>query len=266
MKHLFITLAISSLAYVCAQTPEVPPGSVINGASFATNQGVAVGSTVSIFGTDLAGTLVQNDTVPLSMTLADGVAVTVNNIPAGLYFVSPGQINAQIPWNVLPDGTLSGTAQLVVTRNHVASTPATVNIVQAAPGIFYLPNQGGWAIAFNNDDGALAAPVNAVPGINCHPAKAGDFLDILATGMGAVDSPIANAAASGDKTRNTLIVPVVLVGGSAAQVVFHGLSPQFPGLNQINFAVPTGLGAGTVALQLQANGITSTDQVKVALM
>jgi uncharacterized protein (TIGR03437 family) len=81
-----------------------------------------------------------------------------------------------------------------------------------------------------------------------------------------VDSPIDNAAASGDKTRNTLIVPVVLVSGQSAQVAFSGLSPQFPGLNQINFKVPSGIAAGTAALQLQANGLTSTDKVKVALM
>ncbi len=263
MNKIVIALALASCIFLHGQTPAVSAGGIINGASFATNQGVAIGSTVSIFGTDLAAGITQNDTVPLSMSLADDVTVTVNNIPAGLYFVSPGQINAQIPWNTLPEGVLSGTAQLIVTRNGVPSAPQTVNIVPAAPGIFYLPDNGGWAIAFNTD-GAVAAPVNSIPGINAHPAKAGDVLAILATGMGQVDSPIANAAASGDKIRNTLIVPMVLVNGVSASVQFHGLSPQFPGLNQINFEVPSGP-SGTVPLQLQANGITSTDQVKIAL-
>ena len=84
--------------------------------------------------------------------------------------------------------------------------------------------------------------------------------------MGSVDSPIANGAASGDKLRNTLIFPLVLVNNVSASVLFSGLSPQFPGLNQINFSVPGGIAAGTVPLQLQANGITSTDAVKIALM
>ena len=263
MNKILIMLASASCFYLQAQTPAVSAGGIINGASFATNQGVAVGSTVSIFGTELASQITQNDTVPLSMSLADNVTVTVNNIPAGLYFVSQGQINAQIPWNTLPEGVTSGTAQVVVTRNNVASAPQSVNIVPAAPGIFYLPDNGGWAIAFNTD-GAVAAPINAIPGINSHPAKAGDVLAILATGMGQVDSPIANAAASGDMLRNTLIKPTVLVNGVSASLLFSGLSPQFPGLNQINFAVPSGP-SGTVPLQLQANGITSTDQVKIAL-
>jgi len=265
LKTILIPLALASYFCLQAQTPAVGSGGVINGASFATGQGVAPGSVVSIFGTDLASQITQNDTVPLSMSLADSVSVTFNNIPAGLYFVSPGQVNAQIPWNVLPDGTSSGTAQVVVTRNNVASKPQTVNIVQAAPGIFYLPDIGGWAIAFNTD-GAVAAPVNSIPGINSHPAKAGDVLAILATGMGAVDSPIANAAASGDKLRNTLIVPKVLVNAVSASVLFSGLSPQFPGLNQINFSIPNGIPAGTVPLQLQAGGITTTDAVKIALL
>jgi minor extracellular serine protease Vpr len=265
MKRIIITLALASCFYLQAQTPVIPAGGIINGASFATGQGVAPGSVISIFGTDLAGTLTANDTVPLSMSLADDVTVMVNNIPAGLYFVSQGQVNAQIPWNVLPDGTTSGVAQVVVTRNKVASAPQTVNVVPAAPGIFYLPNNGGWAIAFNTD-GAVAAPVNSIPGINTHPAKAGDILAILSTGGGQVDSPIANGADSADKLRNTLIVPQVLVNQVSATVLFSGLAPQFPGLNQINFSVPGGIAAGTVPLQLQANGITSTDAVKIALM
>ena len=265
MKKMIVPLALAGCFCLQAQTPVIPAGSIINGASFATNQGVAPGSVVSIFGTNLAGQLTANDTVPLSMSLADDVTVTVNNIPAGLYFVSPGQVNAQIPWDVLPDGTMPGTAQVVITRNKIASAPQTVSIVPAAPGIFYLPDNGGWAIAFNTD-GAVAAPVNSIPGINAHPAKAGDVLAILATGMGAVDSPIANGAASSDKLRNTLIVPQVLVNSVSASVLFSGLSPQFPGLNQINFSVPGGIAAGTVPLQLQANGITSTDAVKIALM
>jgi uncharacterized protein (TIGR03437 family) len=265
MKKSLTLLALASCFYLQAQQPVIPTGGIINGASFATGQGVAPGSVISIFGTNLAGQLTQNDTVPLSMSLADDVTVTVNNIPAGLYFVSTGQVNAQMPWNVLPDGTTSGTAQVVITRNKVASSPQTVNVVAAAPGIFYLPDNGGWAIAFNTD-GAVAAPVNSIPGINAHPAKAGDILAILATGMGAVDAPIDNGAASGDKNRNTLIVPKVLVNNVSASVQFSGLSPQFPGLNQINFAVPSGIAAGTVPLQLQANGLTSTDAVKIALL
>jgi uncharacterized protein (TIGR03437 family) len=255
-----LTISIACIAQ--AQTPAIVAGGVLNGASFAKDQGVAPGSLVSIFGSQLAAGLTANDTVPLSTSLSN-VSVTFNNIPAGLYFVSPGQVNAQIPWNVA-DGTTSGTTTVVVTRNGVASQPQTFDIVPVAPGIFYLPDAGGWAIAINSD-GSLAAPNNAIPGISTHPAAAGDGLALLATGLGAVDSPIANGANSLDKLRRTVATPAVLVGGSSAQVAFSGLSPQFPGVNQVNFSIPAGLTAGTVPLQLQAGGITTTDAVKIAV-
>jgi uncharacterized protein (TIGR03437 family) len=260
MKYLFV-LALMAAMY--AQTPAVVPGGVLNGASFIKGQGVAPGSLVSIFGSDLAAGLTQNDTVPLSTTLSN-VSVAFNNIPAGLYFVSAGQINAQIPWDVLPSGTTSGSVNVVVTRNGVVSPPQSLDIIPVAPGIFYLPEAGGWAIAINGD-GSLAAPENAIPTVATHPAAANDVLAILATGMGAVDSPVANGANSLDKLRNSVVKPVVLVAGKSSTLVFSGLSPQFPGVNQINFVVPTGIAAGTVPLQLQAGGITTTDAVKIAV-
>jgi uncharacterized protein (TIGR03437 family) len=264
MKGLCFLLAVPVAAVILqAQTPVITPGGVLNGASFTKGQAVAPGSLVSIFGSELSAGLTQNDTVPLSTSLSN-VAVRINNIPAGLYFVSPGQVNAQIPWDVLPSAGSSGTATVVVTRNGVASQGEPVTIVPVAPAIFYLPDAGGWAIAINAD-GSLAAPENAIPTVATHPAGVGDVVAILATGLGAVDSPIANGAGSTDKLRRTVVLPLVLLGGQAAPVAFSGLAPQFPGVNQVNFSVPQGAPKGTVSLQLQAGGITSPDAAKIAL-
>jgi uncharacterized protein (TIGR03437 family) len=261
MKTVFLTLLLSAAAL--AQTPAIAAGGVLNGASFTKGQAVAPGSLVSIFGSDLAAGLTQNDTVPLSAKLS-GVSVTFNNIPGGLYFVSPGQVNAQIPWDVLPAGTTAGKINVVVTRNGVASQVQQVDYVPSAPGVFYLPESGGWAIAINSD-GSLAAPAGAIPGVPTHPAAAGDGLELLATGLGPVDPPVANGAASLDKLRNAMIQPAVLVGGKTATVLFAGLSPQFPGVNQVNFVVPQGVAAGVAPLQLQVAGLTTTDQAKIAV-
>jgi len=264
MKSFRLLIFVSVCASLAlAQTPVIAPNGVINGASFATGQAVAPGSLVSIFGTELAASLTQNDTIPLSATL-NNVSVTINNIPAGLYFVSAGQINAQIPWDVLPTGTTSGTASIIVKRGSTSSTVQTVNVAPVAPGIFYLSDAGGWAIAINAD-GTLAAPAGAIAGLTTHPAKAGDGIAIYATGLGAVDPPVANGAASLDQLRNAKVAPGVLVGGKSAAVLFAGLTPQFPGVNQVNFAVPTGLTAGAVPLQLQASSITTSDVVKMAV-
>jgi uncharacterized protein (TIGR03437 family) len=254
LAYFCVCLVVCLGAAFC-QTPVIADGGVLNGASFDKTAGapLAPGALVSIFGSNLAAQLQANDTVPLSTSLADNVSVTFNGITAGLDFVSSGQINAQLPWNVLPAGANSGTATVVVNRNGTASATVLVN-VGLAPGIFSFPPGAGYAIAINAD-GSLAAPAGAIPGIATHPAKAGDVMIVYATGLGPVDSPIDNGANSLDKLRNTIVKPTVLIGGQSATVLFSGLTPQFPGVNQLNVQVPAGVQPGDkVPLQIQVNG------------
>src|SRR5258708_3002166 len=189
------------LSMLCAgaafcQTPTIADGGVLNAASFDKTAGapLAPGQLVSIFGSDLAAGLQSNDTVPLSTALSDNVSVFFNGIQAGLDFVSPNQINAQLPWNVLPGGAAAGTATVVVTRHGISSPQAVINIGATAPGIFSIPAAVGYAIAVNATDGSVAAPPGQIPGITTHPAKVGDILIIYATGLGPVDIPVANDA------------------------------------------------------------------------
>lgn len=262
-------LAVFCLGAAFSQTPVIAAGGVLNAASFDKTTGapLAPGQLISIFGSNLAAGLALNDTVPLSTSLSDNVSVTFNGITAGLDFVSPGQINAQLPWNVLSNGTASGTATVVVTRNGTASSQALVNIGPTAPGIFSIPPGAGYAIAINAADGQLATPVGQIPGLATHPCKVGDVLIVYATGLGPVDSPIANGADSLDTLRNTIARPTVLIGGVPAPVFFSGLTPQFPGVNQLNIQVPAGVTTGaSIPLQLQVNGgPMSTASVVIAI-
>jgi trimeric autotransporter adhesin len=244
----------------CAQTPVVSSGGVSNAANGLPT--VAPGSLVSIYGSNLAGGLAQADSIPLSTTLSN-VSVTFNGVAAPLLFVSTGQINAQLPWNVLSSGT-TGTANVVVTRNNQASTAQTLQVGPFSPGIFAINNI---AVAIN-PDGSIAAPVGAIPGIPTRPAKIGDpgGLVILCTGLGAVDSSVANGAASLDKLRTATTTPTVMIGGKAAQVVFAGLSPQFVGVNQINLAIPSGTQTGdAVPIQISLGGTTTSATITIAV-
>ena len=82
---------------------------------------------------------------------------------------------------------------------------------------------------------------------------------IFCTGLGAVDSPPANGAASLDKLRAATTTPTVLIGDKPANVVFAGLSPQFVGVNQINVAIPPGTPTGdAVSLQISLGGVTTS--------
>jgi uncharacterized protein (TIGR03437 family) len=243
-----------------AQGPSVAAGGVVNGASFAEGQAVAPGSLVSIFGTGLASALSEADTIPLS-SLLGGVTVTFNGIAAPLLFVSPGQINAQLPWEI-PVGTVT----VIVNNNGVASPASAFQAASISPGIFAVQFGVGQAIAINNSDATLAAPVGSIPGLTTHPASAGDAVILYVDGLGPVNPPVADGGIAGTTLTNTNSNPVVLVGGVSAPVLFSGMTPQFVGVNQINILVPQGAPTGpSVPLQIQFGGITTTDQVTMAI-
>jgi len=274
-----------------AQTPAIDPNrAALNSASFSQGA-VAPGSLVSIFGTNLASTESLASTVPLSTSLAN-VSVTFNGVPATISGVFPDpvngdQVNAQVPWELLPTlpPSTNGTAQVIVTRNGTPSSPVSVSIAPAAPGIFALIlNNGqvvgsgsGQAIAYGNLDGNIAAPVGAITGLSTHPAKINDpnTLVILATGLGAVDTTVKDGDVPTVITSNTLAKPTVLVGGVAAQVVFSGMVGRdstgkvagFVGVYQLNIIIAPGTPTGNaVPLQIQMPGGTpTTNKVTIAV-
>jgi uncharacterized protein (TIGR03437 family) len=259
-----LLLAVAGLA----QTPVVPENSVLNSATYATvgqpGHAVAPGSLVSIFGSELASGLAAADSVPLSTSLG-GVSVRFDDVPAPLHFVSPGQINAQLPWALL-QGAQSGTRTVVVTRGGSSSQPQTVQVAQVSPGIYTISATGVGPGVVVNLDGSLAQPVGSVPGYAAGPARISGAVIIYATGLGPVDPPVANGAASRDALRQTVTMPAVLVGGTQAQVLFSGLAPEFPGVYQLNVVLPPGVPTGdAVPIQLQIGGITSTDRVTIAV-
>ena len=101
----------------------------MNTGSYASG-GIAPGSIVSIFGANLASQALPASSVPLPTTLGDVISVTFNDVPAALYFVSPGQINAQVPWDVFADPGTSGSANVVVTNG--AWPPAAQQVINSA--------------------------------------------------------------------------------------------------------------------------------------
>jgi uncharacterized protein (TIGR03437 family) len=265
MQMLRAALIITAaLGCAMAQTPVLFDGGVVNGVTYATGQPVAPGSIASLFGSSLAASLAEADTVPLSTTLAN-VSVTVNGIPAPLFFVSPGQVNIQIPWDALPDGVNSGPATIALHAGQLSSNVGTVQIAAVAPAIFTVVSGGaGNAIAIN-PDGSIAAPTGSIPGLAARPAQVGDPIVILATGLGAVTPSDPNGANSMDQLRTTVATPNVFVGGQPAQLLFSGLSPSFTGVDQINVVVPSVAGGAAVPLQLQVNQVMTSNQVTIAI-
>lgn len=264
MRLPAILLFSTSLAGILSAQPTVVDGGVLNAASYVKGQAVTLGSFVAIFGSGF-GTGGVATSAPWPTSLG-GTSVTMNGVLAPLYAVTDGQINAQVPFEALPSGQTSGSVNVIVQRGTQSSAVKSFQVTAFAPGIFSIAGTGlGLANAIS-PDGALAGASGSVPGYAAHPAVPGGTIIVLATGLGATDSPIKSGNASSDALRRTTTLPSVLVGGIPAQVAFSGLSPQFPAVNQLNIVLPVGVPAGSaVPLQISLGGITTTAQLNIAI-
>ena len=126
--------------------PVIGEGGIVNGASFSDEALVSPGSIASLFGMNLAAATEVAAGLPLPTTLA-GTEVLVNDTPAPLFFVSPLQINFQMPFEVA--GT---TVPIVVASDGVRGPEVMVQIAPAAPGIFTAVPGGSGPGAILNED------------------------------------------------------------------------------------------------------------------
>src|ERR1051326_3277918 len=202
---------------------------IVNAASNAAG-GIAPGETVSIFGAQMApdgvSSFVPASAVALA-TMAANTQVLFNGVPAPLTYLSPGQINAVVPYEIAG----AGTASVVVQTQGRRSDPFNIAVVDAAPGIF--SNALGAAL---NQDGSHNTPSN--------PAQIGDIITLFATGEGQTDPP----GVTGKLANGPFPVPVlpvtVQIGGQIATLMYAGELPKGAGVMQINAVVPDGITVG----------------------
>ena len=197
---------------------------VLNGASFTAGAPVAPGSIFSIFGSNLATSISTASSTPLPTMLLT-TSVTINGVPIPLYYVSPAQINAQVPFEIP-----AGTAALAVLVNEIASPAITVSIDPTAPGIFLYGANRAVAV---NPDGSINA--------SNHPAKRGDVIVLYMTGQGAVSNSVTTggSALGSPRLSEALATTTATIGSTNAEVQFSGLAPGFVGLLQVNILVPS---------------------------
>ena len=218
-RVLLLSLVFLVFALPADAQPSV--ASVRSGASFEPL--VSAGSLVSIFGTGLAESTLAASSVPLPTTL-EGVTVSVDGVLAPLYFVSPGQINAQMPFGITADKV-----DVVVTTLRGPSQAYSVALFPTAPGIFT-----------RNADGA-GTPLLFGPDFTLRETVApGEHVILYATGLGDTNPPAATGTggALAEPFHRVVDLPEVYIGGGQARVEFAGLAPGFVGVYQLNVVAP----------------------------
>jgi uncharacterized protein (TIGR03437 family) len=264
LEIIVVALGISGTNPVAGQTTitgsvhNAPAGApalaagIFNAASFQVGNTIALGSFVSIFGSNLADGSQAPSSQPLP-TQAQGTQVFLGGVALPLQYVGPNQINALIPANV----AVNSQQPLVIQRDATQAAPASVTIAAAQPGIYTANQQGTGQGAVLTSDNSLDAPSGAYPG--SHPATRGDYIQIFCTGLGAVtNAPAPGATAPNSPLSYTVAAVTANIGGYGAPVLFAGLAPGFIGLYQVNATVPMAAPVGdAVPLTLTVGSATS---------
>lgn len=228
---------IDSIASAADQSPAVAPGGLF-----------------TVRGSNLSPVNIATNEIPLPTALGDS-CMTINGVLVPLVFVSPSQINGQIPFTVSGDSTMILRTPAGVSNNF--DFPIDAN----APAVF-LTSVPGWdgltptvVRAGNNE---MVTPTNPL-----HP---NDQIVIYLTGLGLV-SPDVKSGYPGpaDPLAEALAATSVFLGNSPLSVSFAGLTSCAPGVYQINAQLPSkGMPTGmSVPLTITQGGVQTTVHVRV---
>jgi uncharacterized protein (TIGR03437 family) len=183
---------------------------------------------------------IDGTTLPTDL---NGVEVWVNGAPVPVYFISPGQVNAQAPSNI------SGSVSVQVVRLGIPSNTLIAQVAQIQPSLyFYQVGSKNYAAALFLDYALMGDPA-VTPGTR--KAKPSDVILLYASGLapsqsGAVTSPVPMTGVT------------VTIGTADAPVSFAGLVA--PGQFQVNFTMPQ-LPPGEYSITVSASGKTSQANV-----
>ena len=179
---------------------------------------VAPGGIASIFGTNMADSTAQADSLPLPTSLG-GIRVKFNGITAPLFSVSPNQIDVQVPFE-LAGYSASLEIEKDTSAGTIVSAAAPVGLANGAPGIFTQDGSGkGLGVVFHADSSPVTADSPALPG---------EAITAYATGLGTVDNAMMDgAAAVFGATGSVTIGGTTTSAGQTATVIVQGVSYSY---------------------------------------
>jgi uncharacterized protein (TIGR03437 family) len=253
------TSGLSVILSVCAAAPPF----VTTSAGSYRSARLAPASIVAAFGAGLANTTEAATTLPLPTTLA-GTSVLVKDAGGGearapLFFVSPTQINYQLPAEAAP-----GAALITINRSDGTMLSGTSRLDRVVPALFSADASGQGLAA------ALVLRVKANGAQSFEPvvrfdAPTGRFVALPIDVSGASEQVFLVLFGTGLRNRSALAAVTGAVGGERAEVVFVGAQGDLVGLDQVNLRIPPQLaGRGEVGVVVTADGKTA-NVVRVAI-
>jgi uncharacterized protein (TIGR03437 family) len=236
----------AQLAPIVATLPATAAVIAANNDKTATT--VAPGGLMTIYGTNLAKASAtldgwQGKVVPAAL---NGTSVTIGGKAAPLIYVSPNQINAQVPLDVA-----LGSQPVVVKSVVGPGVSFNVTVAATAPAIFFSPA----AAVLKNADFSLVGPGNAV--------KAGDVILVYCTGLGDTTPGLTTGALVTSAAAATKAGVTATVGSKDATVVYAIASPGFTGLYQVAITVPTGVTGNASVVLKQGSTVSNTITIPV---
>lgn len=236
--------------------PAISPGGVVSYPD--KNQPVAPGSYISIYGTGLSDVAIgQTSTARLPLAI-NNVIVSFDvpsaglSLPGHIQFVTPGQINVQVPWELQGQTSVQIKVAIGYQSN---SNVVTVPMAGFAPSFFEYPIGSGAALAFDANFKLISAS---------NPARRGTTIAFYASGLGTTaGQPASGDPASASVVSRTTGTVTATIGGQPAAVAFAGLAPAFTGVYQVNLTVPAGIGAGSQLVTISIGGVTSKTETLI---
>jgi uncharacterized protein (TIGR03437 family) len=215
---------------------------------------VAPNSIATLYGTNLAAGMTPASALPLPTTLG-GLMLSVTDatgaqLPATLSFVSSTQVNF-----VIPASAAVGDATFTTTSGSGSQT-ATTLIQNVAPSLFSMSGTGA---------GVAAATAIEVPSANPRQQTPVAVFDCSASvcnpvpiNVGVSGTVYLTLYGTGIRNLSSLANVQVSINGVNVLVQYAGAQPSFPGLDQVNVALPAALsGAGNANVVLTVDGQVS---------
>jgi uncharacterized protein (TIGR03437 family) len=247
--------------------PAVSKGGVTSAYQFGALASPAPGSWIEIYGSNLAAdsrlwatTDFNGNNAPTSL---DGTTVTIGGQLAYVDYISPGQVNVQVP-STVP----TGSQPVVVTSGLNVSQPLAITVNATAPGLYAPPQL---LIGGNQYVGALfpiaspltyVLPPGAITGFTSQRAKSGETITLYGIGFGG-NVPAGQIAGTGDTLPTGAFQ--ISFGGTPATVKYAGLAPGYVGLYQFNVVVPNVAADDLTPVTFTLGGVAGTQTLYTAI-